>query len=112
MFKDWDKGEEFRKYSYEKLRAAVQMVKGTAHQPPKALLQEARTWAEDVGGRSSKYRAYCEWLNAQEPVEKTKPTAPTWLEKIEQEDFDPKDLAIEDWADIWDCKYKEQMRGL
>ncbi|KAF9696084.1 hypothetical protein EKO04_006062 [Ascochyta lentis] len=88
---------------YEQLRAAVQLYRGTEHQPSKQTLQDAKVWAEKRNESPFKYSLYMKWETGQVrnlKQTKKKKKAETWQEKFQREDFTIYDLSLEDLSDL------------
>ncbi|KAJ4326068.1 hypothetical protein N0V94_000230 [Neodidymelliopsis sp. IMI 364377] len=88
----------------EQLRAAVKLIRSTAHQPPRKVLEKAKHWAEKVGGGSLRYAYYRRWEKEQRRLDKRvkdNKRKSTWRENIVSDEFTAGDLSWQDWCDIF-----------
>ena len=92
----------FDTQKYEYLRAAIKEARHTKEQPPRSILEAAKSWAEDVGTDPLKYALYREWELKQgggRRKEKKEKRRKRYDKRLKEEGF-TESLTLPDWIDI------------
>ncbi|KAJ4361618.1 hypothetical protein N0V95_001694 [Ascochyta clinopodiicola] len=115
LFKAYESKGAFDGGMYPRLRAAVQIYRGTEHQPPQVTLEAAKKWSEEGNKNPFHNGYYLKWEAGQvrnRREKKVKTRVKTWVEVFTEKTFTGHDLMWPGWikvlADVMDnCERAE-----